>query len=87
MGRGRNPIVNTVVRAVLACAVMLLSACGISPRSSARPEAEFLLVADDSTAWVHTFADTVIVHRAPLRITTLDRRLIEIYLAEERHFW
>lgn len=74
---------NTVSRVVLPCAAILVSACGISPRSGARPEAEFLLVADDSTAWVHTFADTVIVHRAALRITTLDRRLIEIYMAEE----
>jgi Uncharacterized conserved protein (DUF2203) len=76
----------TAVRRIIAgtaAVAAICTACGTTPRRSARPDAEFLLVADDSTAWVHTFADTVIVNRAPLRLATLDRRLIELYVAEE----
>lgn len=64
-------------------AALLLAACAPSARSTARPEAEFLLVSDDSTAWIRTSADTVIIQRAPLLLTTLGRRLIEVYVAEE----
>ena len=65
--------------------VMALFAVACSPRGrdGARPEAEFLLVSDDSTAWVHTSADTVIVQRAPMLLATLKGRLIEIYVDEE----
>lgn len=67
------------------CAIvgLLLTACSPTPRTGARPEAEFLLVSDDSTAWVRTSADTVIVQRAPLLVATLAGRLIEVYVAEE----
>ena len=61
----------------------LVSSCGPRAREGARPEAEFLLVSDDSTAWVHSSADTVIVQRAPLLLATLTGRLIEIYVAED----
>lgn len=64
-------------------AALVLAACSPAPRASARPAAEFLLVSDDSTAWVRSSADTVVVQRAPLLIATLADRLIEIYLAEE----
>ena len=60
-----------------------LAGCSSTPRAGARPEAEFLLVSDDSTAWVHTSADTVVVHRAPMLVATLAGRLIEIYVADE----
>ncbi len=60
-----------------------LVACAPSPRDSARPEAEFLVVTDDSTAWVRSAADTVVVTRAPMLVATLAGRLIEIYVAEE----
>ncbi len=83
MGRGPAQIVTACRRIAQLGVAMLCAACDTVPRATARPDAEFLLVADDSTAWVHTFADTVIVHRAPIRLTTLDRRLIEIYVAEE----
>jgi hypothetical protein len=66
----------------IVCA-LALSACAPAPRSSARPEAEFLLVSDDSTAWVRTSADTVVVQRAPLLLTTLEQRLVEVYVAED----
>lgn len=66
----------------IAC-VTLMAACAPSARDSARPTAEFLLVSDDSTAWVRSSADTVIVQRAPMLIATLGGRLIEIYVAEE----
>ena len=61
----------------------VLAACAPGARDGARPEAEFLLVSDDSTAWVHSSADTVIVQRAPMLIATLAGRLIEIYVAED----
>jgi hypothetical protein len=57
--------------------------CSPAPRAGARPEAEFLLVSDDSTAWVHTSADTVVVKRAPMLVATLDGRLIEVYVADD----
>lgn len=63
--------------------VALLAACSPVTRAGARPDAEFLLVSDDSTAWVHTTADTVVVQRAPLLVATLAGRLIEIYVADE----
>ncbi len=69
-------------RRLIACLLSLLS-CAPSPRSSARPDAEFLLVSDDSTAWVRSSADTVVVQRAPLLLTTLGERLVEVYVAEE----
>ena len=58
-------------------------ACTPTARSTARPAAEFLVVSDDSTAWVRTSADTVVVKRAPMLLATLDGRLIEIYVAED----
>ena len=58
-------------------------ACSPAPRAGARPEAEFLVVTDDSTAWVRSAADTVVVRRAPMLVATLASRLIEIYVAEE----
>jgi hypothetical protein len=71
-------------RMALACVLGLgLTSCSPRARSTARPEAEFLLVSDDSTAWVRTSADTVIVQRAPLQLATLGGRLVEIYVAEE----
>lgn len=62
---------------------LMLAACSPTARSNARPEAEFLLVSDDSTAWIRTSADTVIIQRAPLLVATLAGRLIEVYVAEE----
>ena len=70
------------VRSRVAFAV-LLAACAPAARDSARPTAEFLLVSDDSTAWVRSSADTVIVQRAPMLLATLRGRLIEIYVADE----
>lgn len=61
----------------------LLSACAPAARDGARPRAEFLLVSDDSTAWVRSSADTVIVQRAPMLLATLGGRLIEIYVVDE----
>ena len=69
-------------RSLIACLLPLV-ACSPTPRSSARPDAEFLVVSDDSTAWVHSSADTVVVQRAPLLLTTLGDRLVEVYVAEE----
>jgi hypothetical protein len=65
--------------------VLLFSAmaCSPAPRAGARPEAEFLVVSDDSTAWVRSAADTVVVRRAPMLVATLAGRLIEIYVADE----
>ncbi len=75
---------GVIATAVLLPALLLLfAACTPSPRQSARPEAEFLVVSDDSTAWVRTAADTVVVRRAPMLLATLDDRLIEIYVADE----
>ena len=60
-----------------------LTGCKPTPRVGARPDAEFLVVSDDSTAWVRSSADTVIVQRAPMLIATLAGRLIEIYVADD----
>ncbi len=62
---------------------LCLTACKPAPRAGARPDAEFLVVSDDSTAWVRSSADTVIVRRAPMLIATLNGRLIEIYVADD----
>jgi hypothetical protein len=64
-------------------ALLPLMACGPSPRENLRATTEFLVVSDDSTAWVRTFADTVAVTRAPMLVALLDGRLIEIYVAED----
>lgn len=66
-----------------ACVLLSLAACAPAPRATARPDAEFLVVTDDSTAWVRSAADTVVVRRAPMLVATLAGRLIEIYVAEE----
>lgn len=66
-----------------AALALALNACGQIPRDAARPQAEFLVVSDDSTAWVRTAADTVVVKRAPLLLTTLAGRLVELYVSEE----
>ena len=60
-----------------------LTGCTPTPRAGARPAAEFLIVSDDSTAWVRSSADTVIVQRAPMLVAVLDGRLIEIYVADD----
>ncbi len=83
MGRGRAPFVNAHDWKGCIAVALALGACAPTPRSSARPDAEFLLVSDDSTAWVRTSADTVVVQRAPLLLTTLDQRLVEVYVAED----
>jgi len=75
--------VNKVrVSSLVTCAA-LLAACAPAPRERAGPQAEFLLVSDDSTAWVRSSADTIIVQRAPMLLATLGGRLIEIYVADE----
>ena len=62
---------------------VVLCACGPVPRDVARTQAEFLVVSDDSTAWVRTAADTVVVQRAPMLLTTLEGRIVELFLSEE----
>lgn len=69
--------------ATVAALALLLAGCSPTARTTARPESEFLLVSDDSTAWVHTSADTVVVQRAPLLVATLAGRLIEVYVADD----
>jgi hypothetical protein len=64
-------------------AFLPVMACAPAPRASARPATEFLVVTDDSTAWVRTSADTVVVRRAPLLVAMLDGRLIEIFVTED----
>ncbi len=83
MGRGRAPFVSIRDWRGWIAGALVLGACAPAPRSSARPDAEFLLVSDDSTAWVRTSADTVVVQRAPLLLTALDQRLVEVYVAED----
>jgi hypothetical protein len=75
--------VSAVRRTLIVCAAFALTSCSTPPRDAARPSAEFLLVSDDSTTWVRTFADSVAVQRAPIRLSALDRRLIELYIVEE----
>ena len=75
-------IVRRIVRGHF-LALLSLIACAPASRESPRPETEFLVVTDDSTAWVRSAADTVVVRRAPIQVATLAGRLIEIYLAEE----
>ena len=83
MGRSRASLVRRWLVICAAAVAALTAACAPRARDGARPEAEFLLVSDDSTAWVHTSADTVIVQRAPMLVATLAGRLIEIFVAED----
>lgn len=64
-------------------AALLIAACAPASPSAVRPDTEFLVVSDDSTAWVRASADSVIVHRAPMMIAILAGRLIEIFVSEE----
>ena len=70
-------------RMAVAVFALIIAGCSPTARTGARPESEFLLVSDDSTAWVHTSADTVVVQRAPLLVATLAGRLIEVYVADD----
>lgn len=62
---------------------LVAASCTPAARTAAPPDAEFLVVSDDSTAWVRSSRDTVVVRRAPMLLATLDGRLVEIYVAED----
>ena len=76
-------LVSARRHATLCGLALVAMACTPAARTGARPDAEFLVVSDDSTAWVRSTPDTVIVRRAPMLLATLDGRLVEIYVAEE----
>lgn len=73
-------------RRTVATVLAVCSAVACTPSSPARPAhavSEFLLISDDSTAWVRDDADSTRVQRAPMLLATLDGRVVEIYVAEE----
>jgi hypothetical protein len=71
----------------VACGLALLcaiAACSPATKRNPRaPDAEFLLVSDDSTTWVRSTSDSLIVRRAPMLVAALDGRLIELFVADE----
>ncbi|MCC7054791.1 MAG: hypothetical protein IT355_16085 [Gemmatimonadaceae bacterium] len=77
--------VGACLRRAAACLVLVSAGTGCRPALPATPmaEAEFLVVTDDSTAWVRAGRDTVQVLRAPMLVAELAGRLVEIYVAED----
>ena len=74
-----------VRRLLWACGGLVVAvACSSgATRGAAVAHAGFLVVSDDSTAWVHDDGDSTHVQRAPMVLAQLDGRLIELYVAEE----
>jgi hypothetical protein len=66
-------------------ATVMCIACTASRRAPSAVTAEFLLVSDDSSAWVRVSADTVTVLRAPIMLAVLAGRLTEVSVVEEAH--
>lgn len=86
MRRARPGLVRSVaVAASWSVMVLLVALAGCRPAvpGTRRPAAEFLVVSDDSTAWVRASDDSVEVLRAPMLVASLAGRLVELYVAEE----
>jgi hypothetical protein len=61
-----------------------VSAC-VERGNAARADAEFLVTAGDSTFWVMAGDRGVVVRRAPLFLTRVDGRFVELYVADDDH--
>ena len=84
--RPRGPVAARGAATALAAGAALVAMLGGCRPSVARvpqPVAEFLVISDDSTAWVRSSRDTIEVLRAPMLVATLGDRLVEIYVAED----
>lgn len=67
---------------ILVPMALALAACGGGDRPSP-PDAEFLLLAGDSTFWVSPEAGHLRVRGSPIHLARLGDRLVEIYVADD----
>ncbi len=67
----------------LILAVLAVCSCGPGPDAPSPPPTEFLLVAGDSTFWVHHEDSRLRVRGSPIQIARVDDRLVEIYVADD----
>ncbi|MCA2984740.1 hypothetical protein [Gemmatimonas sp.] len=73
-----------VMGASTALVVAALAACGEpAARGQALPAAEFLFAAGDSTYWVRSGGEGMRVRSAPILLTDVDGRLIEVFLSDD----
>lgn len=83
------PVFRSRARQLLRVASFLLTAvaagaCADGARSSdALPAAEFLFAAGDSTYWVRSSGEGMRVRSAPILLTEVDGRLIEVFLSSD----
>ena len=64
-------------------AVLAVCSCGRGHDVPPPPQTEFLLLAGDSTFWVHYEASRLRVRGSPIQIALVDDRLVEIYVADD----
>jgi hypothetical protein len=73
-----------LVRAFALAALAFGVGCADAPRSAAAlPAAEFLFAAGDSTYWVRSSGDGMRVRSAPLLLSDVDGRLVEVFLSSD----
>ena len=64
-------------------AVLAVSSCGRGHDAPPPPQTEFLLLAGDSTFWVHYETSGLRVRGSPIQIALVGDRLTEIYVADD----
>ncbi|WP_434478505.1 hypothetical protein [Gemmatimonas sp.] len=75
---------SSLLRGLALAALVVSGACADAPRSAtALPAAEFLFAAGDSTYWVRSSGEGMRVRSAPILLTEVDGRLIEVFLSSD----
>ncbi|HSJ63597.1 MAG TPA: hypothetical protein VK922_06760 [Gemmatimonadaceae bacterium] len=69
--------------AVTLFSVLGIVSCDRDPSGPPPPDAEFLLLAGDSTFWVRNEEARFRVRGSPIQLVRLDGRLVEIYVADD----
>ena len=80
--RARRTLYWAAMRSAVALLVLAAAACG-GRRGPPPPVSEFLIAAGDSTFWIESSGDGIVVRGAPISIARLDGRLYELYVTDD----
>ena len=80
--RPRPPLYLPSMRSAVALLALAVAACG-GRRGPPPPASEFLVAAGDSTFWIESSGDGIVVRGAPISLARFDGRLYELYVTDD----